>query len=249
MSKRSNGEALNGLTALLPGRPASRQVKLGNDEANPTSGGCGPNFLEPFAFFDLVSSLPRTRQTSLLSTEEDHSDEYSVRWPRAGTSRNGKLYPLKPLALGTREKGFFLLPTLTATFNNREEDKSKGRIDGLATVFRRLLPTLTVNGDNNRRGCSAKSGDGLATAMRRLPTLLSRDWQSGKISQRRQETRKFHNLNETLYLMFRRPIADSGSETPLPPLFAAMDCPPSSPSGSWDSPPDGPTLESGTGGE
>ena len=79
-------------------------------------------------------------------------DEYSETWPQSGTMRNGVCWERTTSARGT-----------SATASG-------------------LLPTLTVHGNYNRKGVSANSGDGLATAIRRLPTLLARDWRSGKAS-------------------------------------------------------------------
>ena len=50
-----------------------------------------------------------------------------------------------------------------------------------------MWPTPTVHGNHNRKGASKKSGDGLATAVKAFATPTSRDWRSGKASQKTME--------------------------------------------------------------
>jgi hypothetical protein len=68
-----------------------------------------------FASVDPVTSYWKTSQRCLVPTGAATWEQYSGSFPRAGTMRNGKLFPLLPLVPTTFESGYGLLPTPIAT--------------------------------------------------------------------------------------------------------------------------------------
>jgi hypothetical protein len=69
----------------------------------------GPSTPDSFANYDPATSSWRTSQLSLL----EEWSAYSGTWPRAGMTRNGTAYPLRPLAplTGETESGSWPTPT------------------------------------------------------------------------------------------------------------------------------------------
>lgn len=104
-------------------------------------------------------------------------------WKSSTMSRFRSRFRRRIAALGTREHGFSLLPTLVATRGGHNQGGAAGRegpirpsLDTLAKSGA-LLPTLTVCGNYNRKGASKNSGDGLRTAL--LPTMTASETQRG----------------------------------------------------------------------
>jgi hypothetical protein len=83
----------------------------------------GPSTPDSFANFDPATSSWRTSQLSLL----EDSGEFSGTWPRAGMTRNGIAYRLRPLAplTGATESG--LLPTPEASNTKAQAMRTGGR--------------------------------------------------------------------------------------------------------------------------
>jgi hypothetical protein len=67
----------------------------------------GQSFIESFASYDRDTSSWKMSQPSLC---EDWID-YSWTWPKAGTMRNGTVFPLRSLAHRTEKRDSFLLLT------------------------------------------------------------------------------------------------------------------------------------------
>ena len=70
---------------------------------------------ESFAQSDPVTCYWKTSQPCLLSTRGELWAQYSQSFPRSGTMRSGKLFPLLPLVPITSAKECGLLPTPTAS--------------------------------------------------------------------------------------------------------------------------------------
>jgi hypothetical protein len=143
---------------------------------------------ESFANFDPATSSWRTSQLCLL----EGSSVFSETWPRAGMTRNGTAYRLRPLAPLTAVTGCFWLPT-PAFNNNRESNRSPS--PGAATRLtllgmaktgmwptpsksdgegsRTLPPGTTPTG---RRPNGKKAQVGLNNAVKMWATPSSRDW-------------------------------------------------------------------------
>ena len=72
----------------------------------------GLNTSEPFAHYDHNISWWRMSQVSLITM---HLDEFSETWPKAGTMRNGIVYPQQTLGGATCADGYGYVPTPTAS--------------------------------------------------------------------------------------------------------------------------------------
>ena len=119
--------------------PMPKGKGLTGSEAD-SSSTCGAS---PLCSWDVSTSSLRTSQLSLFGNRD--SILYSERLPKAGyMTASGNVYPLKKLALGTKETG-----------------------GGRSAQGERYWPTPTVCGNSNREELSAKAGDGLATAVER----------------------------------------------------------------------------------
>lgn len=95
-SPPSIGPESSGLTFWQEASLVSRSARPGNAKVKRTKGGSGRSSSEPFAHFDPATSSWRTSRTSWLSTEDRPSERLSEAWPRAGTTRNGTAYQLRP---------------------------------------------------------------------------------------------------------------------------------------------------------
>ena len=111
-------------------------------EGPPTSVIFGPTSGGSFARWDPASSSWRTFQACLALTEGPCLAAYSGTWPRAGMTRSGTAYRLKPLAPLTGATGFGLLPTPAAHQMGSNETMRKHG----TTLRRRVLawPTPTA---------------------------------------------------------------------------------------------------------
>ena len=106
---------------------------------------CSTNCSESFAWWDRATSCWKTLQQSL--TEEWTT--FSERWPRQGTTRNGRAYRQRLWVPAISGTGGGALPTPKASDGERGRDKARARPDlkgrELATVLRDSLPTPRAN--------------------------------------------------------------------------------------------------------
>jgi hypothetical protein len=152
---------------------------------------CGMSSQESFAKWDQDTLSWRTYQLSLLGG----LIQFSGRWPRSGTMRNGIVFRHQPLVprISAIESGSWVTPAAS--------DGTRGGTITAAMTGKSLAqqvntpaywPTPTVHGNNNVKGMTKNSGDGLATAVKRWPTPTARDFRSGmsqEALQRRIEER------------------------------------------------------------
>ena len=136
----------------------------------------GPSSLGSFASFDRDTSSWRTSQLCL----DGEWDEYSETWPRAGMTRNGTAYRLRPLAPLTDVIGSGSLLTPTAAPYNQ------GGSGGELAIAARLLPTPVVgdarqtrNATANRTNPNSAHHAGETLTDRLLPTPTKSDGQGG----------------------------------------------------------------------
>lgn len=119
----------------------------------------GSRCLDSFASFDRDSLSWRTSQTSLLGG----LDEFSAIWPRAGMTRNGTAFRLRPLAprMAVTVSGSSLIPTPTkgdskcsanATATRRKVPPSGLRLGMTLTGFVRIYPTPQARQKQRGRG-------------------------------------------------------------------------------------------------
>lgn len=147
------------------------------------SAGCGPKQSEWLAELDHDSSMPKTRQRSLLCKVGQHGMELLERWPRSGMIVGGMLFPLPPSVQGICESESCLsLPTPLTTENERGDVAKPRQL--VSTVKAALLPTcLARDGksgpDYAKATRDGAGGDDLVTFMAKrhfLPTAAARDY-------------------------------------------------------------------------
>lgn len=98
--------------------PANPLAKLVAAAESTTRAGSGRHSLTSFASWNPESSSWRTSQVSLPSTAGEPSESCSVTWPRSGTMRAGRCYPLASSAsgiVGSASSSSRTWPTATAT--------------------------------------------------------------------------------------------------------------------------------------
>lgn len=167
-------------TSSAEGSPASPSASQDDDSVRTTSGGSGPSFSEPFAWFDPDSCCWRTSQVSLLPA----SEELPPTWPRAGTTSNGIAYQLPPSAprtsaidsspwrgCGPNSDGLWPIAT---TGDHSTRFAQGGMPLGMAA---RMWPTPTVQDAKNNAGPSQwkRNSDPLNVAVKRWPTPRASD--------------------------------------------------------------------------
>ena len=172
--------ASNQLTLFAEAFPANRIVLLADVPAPPTIAICGRSSPESFAKLNPDGSWRKTCLGYSQVTLDGSLERFSETWPRAGMTRNGIAYLLRPLVRLTGAIACGLLPTPSAESYGTNHGGAAGRVGpirpSLETMARRnLWPTPTEDGNYNRKGASAKSGDGLATAVKRWPTPTAQD--------------------------------------------------------------------------
>ncbi len=106
--------------------------------------GCGRSSSVSFASYDPSSRSWRTSQHSLFGG----LTEFSETWPRAGMTRSGNAFQLRPLVRHISETGCGLLPTPC-----REDSQQRGAHRGVAdTLTSRLRMLPTPNKWDGKRG-------------------------------------------------------------------------------------------------
>lgn len=95
---------------------------------------------EPFAYYDPDSSCWKTFEDCLPLDAEGCSDEFSDRWPKQGTTRNGMAYALPTSAPATEGGESSLLPTPTTqgAANNGMPSQHERNAPPLNAVVTRL---------------------------------------------------------------------------------------------------------------
>lgn len=172
----------------------------------PTSGGS-------FANWDPASCSWRTYQGCLALTEDACLAAFSETWPRAGMTRSGTAYRLRPLAPRTRGTGCGLWPTPVAQDDNKTPEAHmamKARMKGgprqtctslqvmVKGCARGLWPIPNAADGMGGPGNSGRQGGlNLRTAVAQWPTPSARDWRSGKGSQMTLD-RNSRPLNEVV---------------------------------------------------
>jgi hypothetical protein len=137
----SAGDSPARISALLGNGPAS--TGLGAD--------CGLSSREPLAYFDRALSSWRTCQGSLLPG----SDVFSETWPRAGTMRNGTVFPRRPSVRRTFVTASLSWPTprscsaMGATITAAALDKAPDRFPNLETVVAMREGSRAIGGQLN----------------------------------------------------------------------------------------------------
>src|SRR5579884_393658 len=171
----------------------------------------GKSFSASFASFDPDSFLWKTSQLSFTG----ELTPYSQTWPRAGTMRSGRCYPLRPLVRRISGKEFSLLPTPVATdatggSTNRSTPTSPVRPTLARMAKKGLLPTPRAT-DGSHGGPNSKGRYALSGAIHHWPTPQSRDYRSGDSPDSPRMQRKMQqgwsvNLNDAVQ-MYPTPIA------------------------------------------
>jgi hypothetical protein len=146
-------------TSSVAGSPARTSAapaaRLDSTESSPVF---GSRWLDSFASFDRDTSSWRTSQTCLLGGLEP----FSAIWPRAGMTRSGIAFRLRPLAprMAVTVSGSSLIPTPT---------KGDAKSAANATARRRKVPPTGVH-----------SGLTLTDFVRMYPTPQARQKQSSR---------------------------------------------------------------------
>ena len=158
--------------ARTSAKPGKAPAWLARDRA------CSTNCSESFAWWDRNTSSWKTSQRSL--TEEWTT--FSERWPRQGTTRNGRAYRQRLWVHAISGTGGGALPTPKASDGERGRDKARARPDlkgrELATVIRDSLPTPRANSAMTCEvhGQAAKPNPNLETVMGQLLIPTASDW-------------------------------------------------------------------------
>ncbi len=99
------------LTSSAGASPASPSATPASERANPIAAGFGPSSTESYARFNPDGSLLRTCQDYVQSTLDGSLEEYSGTFPKQGSMRSGRLFPLPTSAPPTSESESSLWPT------------------------------------------------------------------------------------------------------------------------------------------
>jgi len=102
---------LNLLTSSAAASPASPSATPASERENPIAAGFGLSSTESYARFNPDGSLLKTCQGYVQSTLDGSLEEYSETFPKQGSMRSGRLYPLPTLERPTSESGSSLWPT------------------------------------------------------------------------------------------------------------------------------------------
>lgn len=187
-------ERMDALMLLREGYLASLRVSLDNGWELPTSVGCGPKQSDWLAQFDPVTRFLKTRQLSLLLSEDQPSTESVQQWPRSGMIVCGMLFQPQPLAPDIGESvSVSFLPTPWASANESRQTKltpsqqagTHGQSLQATVISEFFLPTPTAHPDKRSQEAieayEAKGKQASSTTIRAvrehfLPTPTSRDY-------------------------------------------------------------------------
>lgn len=181
-----------GLTWSPEDSPASPSARPDAAEALRTSAGAGPGSPTWCAWYDPPTSSWRTSQLSFeMLTPSGGS---SPTWPRAGMTRTGTAFRLRPSAPRTSVTGSSWLPTPSATPYGSNQSPSPGAairpsLDSMARSG--LWPTpKAADGERGGRGdLLAMVRTGRDSRRRRWPTPTTQDAENdGGPSQLRRKT-------------------------------------------------------------
>ena len=147
-----------------------------------TNGGCGRPSLMLFADYDLATCSWRMCQESLFPGGMTAADGTLLRsracwetWPRAGTTRSGTAYLLRPSAPLTSVTDGSRLPTPTATpggYNQSDSDGAAVR-PSLETMVRHgLWPTPRVSATRTSRTAATASHSRSAPSLEQAAELV-----------------------------------------------------------------------------
>lgn len=131
-----------GLTWSAEASPASRSAPPAGSRAQRTNGGAGPGTGTSFAWYDPASSSWRTSQLSLPIDTPSASS--SPTWPRAGMTRNGTAYRLRPSAPRTSVTGSSLWPTPVAHDDGKTPEAHLAMKQRMPGGPRSTITSLTV---------------------------------------------------------------------------------------------------------
>ena len=212
--------------------PSGRAGSHASPSASPAAGqgrttpaGSGLAGLSSLATFDPHTSCWRTSQTSWLSMVGEPSETFSGTWPRAGTMRNGTVYPLPPLARRTSvtASGSWRTPSASEGHGG-PQDPEKRKAGGHAVrlrdqVSRWPTPTATdATMAGERSGIPdhvlnspvpvAEHNVSLQHAVRLWPTPAASDqkWRSTpKVAADRVARGKQISLHDAVLVSFRTP--------------------------------------------
>lgn len=140
--------------------PASPSVEPGSEWERMTIDGSGLSFTASFANYDRDTCSWRTCQGSLIEAW----GPYLETWPRAGTTRSGKAFLLRPLVPRISATGFGYLPT---------PDASLGRFNATGTM------DITSSYRKEIDGGVRPSGAKIGSSLRWCPELIRERLRTG----------------------------------------------------------------------
>ena len=168
------------------------------------SDGCGQNLIDSYAYFDRATRSWKTSQACFQFLEDKFSGKSSVTYTRAGTMRNGIVYPQPPLVPRTSGTGSsssppaetWLTPNVMDSLpvrspealKHQHESNRQGRTTH-STLREQvscpppaeMWPTPTVQDAENDAGPSQweRNSDPLNVAVKRWPTPTAQDSTGG----------------------------------------------------------------------
>ena len=188
--------------SFLRASHASHGASPGSGEESETTDGSGSTLRTSFATWDPSGSCWRTCQGSLL---EEERPEFSDRWPKSGSMRNGAASQRPKSARRTSVSGGSAWPTPDAQLfqDGADPEKHEARLQRL------------------KQQCAGRNGNGagtpLAMAAKQWPTPQAHDATGGKTSEQVERMRAnghgVSNLNE------------AAENWPTPTSRSAEDCP------------------------
>ena len=196
-SRPSTGNGADSWISSLAASRANRTASPASAPEGQTSAIFGSTSGGSFAKWDPASCCWRTYQVCLALTGDVCLDAYSGTWPRAGMTRSGTAYRLRPLAPLTGVIGSGLGPTPVAQDDNKSPGAHmamKARMKGgprqtctslqvmVKGCARGMWPTPRAE-DSEQTGGHRGKPDTLTSAARLWPTPSARDWRSGNASQ------------------------------------------------------------------
>ncbi|KKM80055.1 hypothetical protein LCGC14_1343800 [marine sediment metagenome] len=195
---------LNLLTSSAAASPASPSATPASERENPIAAGFGLSSTESYARFNPDGSLLKTCQGYVQSTLDGSLEEYSETFPKQGSMRSGRLYPLptserptsesesslrpRPNARGDLQAAVWPTPTATERENDVSATPSQASLERyekgeIARIRKTRAPTLTTavrwptprTTDSHGAGEHGQGGPDLRTA---AGGQLNADWVS-----------------------------------------------------------------------